>query len=92
MAAINSNKSNIKAFTVVNGSLMLADEAARLEYSRNQQRESRRQAGTDAMDMGQRDEPVDATPEVDEKLQDAVDKDLSKRNLKTTKPTDTEKP
>ena len=90
MSPINSNGSKLKVFTVIGGSVMLNEEAGRANYGQNQQREEKRQAGTHPMDVhvyGHDKHQQDIEPPVDEEIQAAVDKDLQKRNLKTT-PTD----
>lgn len=89
---INSNGSNLKTITIVGGSVMTAEEAARANYGQNQQREKREPYGVIQHPYGRTpasyDEPLDAEAPVDKEIQAAVDKDLQKRNI--TKPTDKE--
>ena len=91
---ISSNGSNLKTITIVGGSVMTAEEAARANYRQNQQREKTRPAGTHPMDVKSfgrahppmPEEPTDASE--DEALQAAIAKDLSDRNI--INPTDKE--
>ena len=85
MPPISSNGSSLKVQTVV-GDQILKDEAySRIHYSQNQQRETKRPAGSHPLDMKAfgRSHPE---PIVDEALEAVVQKGSSRPKHYTPKP------